>query len=109
MTEKVATEATDSRQPRSVVSFETFVLSLGANALVHLGEAPHPETGALAKLLPLARQTIDILGILADKTVGNLTDHEARVLQATLYDLRMRFIEHSGGAGPDPADGTPAA
>ena len=88
------------------VTFETFILSMGANALVHLGEVPHPETGEHAQHMLLARQTIDILGVLADKTKGNLTDQEARVLQATLYDLRMRFIECCGG---DKADGADAA
>lgn len=82
-----------SDDDRPDMNFETFVLSMGANALVHLGLVPHPETKAVSKDLELARQTIDILGVLADKTRGNLSATEERVLQATLYDLRMRFIE----------------
>ncbi len=85
----------------STVNFETFVLSMGANALVHLGEVPHPETDQRVVNLALAQQTIDILGVLSEKTRGNLTDQEARVLQATLYDLRMRFIEVFNGTAPE--------
>lgn len=84
-----------------LVTFETFILSMGANALVHLGEVPHPETGEQLQNLAMAEQTIDLLGVLAEKTRGNLTDGEARVLQATLYDLRMRFIECCGGGEDD--------
>ena len=83
---------------KSTVNFETFILSMGANALVHLGDVPHPETQQEMVDLALAQQTIDILGVLSEKTRGNLTDQEARVLQATLYDLRMRFIEACNGS-----------
>ena len=91
-------EQVSAEDAPSVVNFETFILSMGANALVHLGEDPHPETGDHERDLGLARQTIDLLSVLADKTRGNLTDQEARVLQATLYDLRVRFFECCGGA-----------
>ena len=110
MTEEQAAGSEADAPTTSAVNFETFVLSMGANALVHLGEVPHPETGDCTQQLTLARQTIDILGILSDKTKGNLTDQEARVLQATLYDLRMRFIEGCGGvdAGGDAESAAPA-
>lgn len=90
----------DALDAPSTVNFETFILSMGANALVHLGEVPHPETQQSVVDLGLAQQTIDLLGMLSEKTRGNLTDQEARVLQATLYDLRMRFIEVCNGTAP---------
>ncbi len=79
------------------VSFETFVMGMGTNALVHLGAVPHPETGEPKKSLELAKQTIDLLAMLEDKTRGNLTERERQILHATLYDLRMRFVECCGG------------
>jgi len=79
------------------IDFSTLVVSLSQTALVHLGEAPHPETGDKhpPRDLPLARQTIDLLGILQEKTKGNLTGDEERLLDQVLYDLRLRFVEVS--------------
>ncbi len=78
------------------LDFATFILSLSHSALVHLGEAPHPDGGEVPKKdLPLARQTIDMLGLLEEKTRGNLSGDEERLLSQILYDLRMRFVELS--------------
>jgi hypothetical protein len=77
------------------LDFATFVLSLSHSALVHLGEAPHPDGDPPKKDLALARQTIDMLGMLEEKTRGNLTGDEERMLSQILYDLRMRFLELS--------------
>ena len=79
------------------IDFSTFVLSLVHSALMHLGDAPDPAAEAELPNLGLARQTIDLLALLQDKTKGNLTGDEERVLQAALYDLRMRFVEVSKG------------
>ena len=75
------------------IDFATFVLSLSHSALMHLGEAPHPETNQVERNLPLARQTIDLLGLLEEKTKGNLSGDEERLLTQVLFDLRMRFVE----------------
>ena len=77
------------------VDFATFILSLSHSALMHLGEAPHPETGNVERNLPLARQTIDLIAMLDEKTKGNLTGDEERLVGQILYDLRMRFVELS--------------
>lgn len=77
------------------VEFTTFVLSLSHSALMHLGEAPDPETGGVLKNLLLARQTIDLIVMLEEKTKGNLTGDEERLLAQILFDLRMRFVEQS--------------
>ncbi len=80
------------------IDFYTFVLSLGSSAFVHLGDAPHPETGKPAEPdLLLAHQVIDILAMLRDKTKGNLTPEEERFLESLLTDLRIRFVERSAG------------
>jgi Domain of unknown function (DUF1844) len=77
------------------VDFTTFVLSLSHSALMHLGEAPSPESGEIEENLALARQTIDLVGMLEEKTRGNLTGDEERLIAQILFDLRMRFVERS--------------
>jgi hypothetical protein len=77
------------------IDFNTFVVSLASSALVHLGDAPSPESGKLEKQLAQGKQVIDLLGLLQEKTRGNLTDEEARLLQALLLDLRLRYVEAS--------------
>ena len=79
------------------LDFATFVLSMSHSVLMHLGEAPLPDGKIAKKDLPLARQTIDLLGLLEEKTKGNLSGDEERLLSQVLYDLRMRFVEVSGG------------
>ena len=82
--------------PLPEVSFATFIYSLSTSALVHLGEIPEPITEKMDKNLPLAKQTIDILGILQEKTKGNLTQEEENLLNNFLYDLRMRYVKAMG-------------
>ena len=74
------------------IDFYTFCLSLGSSVMVHLGDAPHPESGQPVTDLALAKQTIDILGMLQEKTKGNLTEEEAHLLDNLLVDLRLRFV-----------------
>jgi hypothetical protein len=76
------------------VDFTTFILSLSHSALMHLGEAP-TETGDVEVDLALARQTIDLIGMLEEKTKGNLTGDEERLIAQILFDLRMRYVERS--------------
>ena len=77
------------------VDFSSLCLSLGTSVLYHLGVVGDPETGAKAAApdLPLAQQTIDILGMLQVKTQGNLEAEETRLLEGLLFELRMRFVE----------------
>lgn len=75
------------------VDFHTFVLSLGSSALLHLGEIENPNDGASQKDLPLAKHTIDILVMLEEKTKGNLSTAEDRLMDSLLYDLRLRYVE----------------
>ena len=80
-------------RPAPEMDFTTFVLSLGSSALVHLGDTPHPDTNAPEPNLTMAKQTIDMLAMLRDKTQGNLDRDEASYLDALLYDLRLRYVE----------------
>jgi hypothetical protein len=82
--------------PLPELNFASFIYSLSTSALVHLGEIPEPITEKMDKNLPLAKQTIDILGIIQEKTKGNLTQEEETLLNNFLYDLRMRYVKAMG-------------
>lgn len=78
------------------VDFATLVQSFFVTALYHLGLAADPEAGEPpAPNLPAARQDIEILELLQEKTRGNLDTEEGRMLEDVLYELRMRFVEAS--------------
>ena len=84
-------EKTDYQLPE--INFATFIFSLNHSVLVHLGVMEDPSTGKKVKNLPIAKQTIDILGMLEEKTRGNLDDNEEKMLKNILYDLRMIYIK----------------
>lgn len=75
------------------IDFGTFVMSLASSALMHLGELGRPGDSGPRINLPLAKQTIDILGMLQEKTRGNLSDEEAQLVEHLLYDLRLKFVD----------------
>ena len=87
-------DAGKSQLPK--VNFATFIFSLNSSALVHLGILEDPATRKKVKHLPLAKQTIDILGMLEEKTRGNLTDDEEKMLKNILYDLRILYVKETG-------------
>ena len=88
------------------LSFAAFVLSLAHTAAVHFGDVPDPTTGQAAEAnLPAAKQMIDILSLLEEKTRGNLTAEERQLLDQLLYELRLRFVE-AGRSGNGPAEGS---
>jgi len=73
------------------VNFENFVFGLYNTARIHLG-FHDPETNRLIQNLPLARHTIDTLGMIQEKTSGNLTAPEINLLENLLYELRMNYL-----------------
>jgi len=75
------------------INFSTFIFSLNSSALVHLGAIADPTTGNINQELTIAKQTIDILAMLEEKTRGNLTDDEAKLLGHILHDLRIKFVQ----------------
>ena len=80
------------------LSFTAFVLSLASTAAIHFGDLPDPVTGEAAETnLDGAAQMIEILALLEQKTRGNLTNEEREMLGQVLYELRMRFVEATGG------------
>jgi len=91
--DKEAKAAPEQETQLPAVNFSTFVFSLSSSALLHFGEIPDPTSGEKKKDLAMAKQTIDILGMLEEKTKGNLTDDEGHLLTNILYDLRMRYVK----------------
>ena len=80
------------------LSFTAFVISLATTAAIHLGDLPDPATGQpLEPNLEGAKQMIEILTILEEKTRGNLTAEERQVLEQVLYELRLHYVDVSGG------------
>jgi len=77
------------------INFSTFILSLASSAAYHMGGFQDEVSGKTSVNLDLAKQSIDILAILEEKTKGNLNEEEANLLTHSLYDLRMKFVEIS--------------
>jgi hypothetical protein len=94
---KAEKEGEPPAQDLPTLDFSTFVLGLIGTAYVHLGDAPEAE-GDTARDLLMARQDIDLLGLLQEKTKGNLTGDEERLLEQALCDLRMRYVEVARGS-----------
>jgi hypothetical protein len=88
-------EDTKQEIPLPEISFINLIFSLSTSVLIQLGEIQDPVTQQLAKNLPLAKQTIDLIGMLKEKTKGNLTSDEEKLLENILYDLRMRYVKAS--------------
>jgi hypothetical protein len=87
-------KAADSGQMPKL-DFSTFVMSLSSTVLVHLGEIPDLQTGQAAVNIPLAKQTIDILGMIQEKSRGNLTCEEQRLIRDLLFELRVKFVQRT--------------
>ena len=88
--EKADTQKTEGPPPE--VNFAGFIMSLSAQALICLGEGLNPQGGKVDQDLPAARQMIDILGMLKEKTKGNLENDEAQLLDQILFELRMKYV-----------------
>ncbi len=75
------------------LDFSTFVLSLSTSVLMNLGLVENPVTKKTEKELPMARQTIDLLALLQEKTKGNLSKEEAKLLDDVLHELRVWYCK----------------
>jgi hypothetical protein len=96
--QKAASAAGKSEEERLLpgITFPSFIFSLSSTAFISLGAVPDPETGKAEKNLPLAKQTIDLLGLLREKTRNNLTPEEDHLFDHLLYDLRMAYVREVG-------------
>lgn len=100
MADETSERAKTADQKKSVplpkIDFSTFILSLNSSVLVQLGLIEDPATGQKTKNLALAKQTIDLLALLEEKTRGNLTTDEENILKNLLYELRMIYVKEKG-------------
>jgi len=91
--EEIPAEEEEPQTPLPEINFSTFIFSLNASALVHLGAIEDPASGKKVKNFPMAKQTIDILNMLEEKTRGNLNKDEENILKHILYDLRIAYVK----------------
>jgi hypothetical protein len=84
-------------------SFLSLIMSLASNAAASLGMMPHPVSGETGVDLKTAKHWIDVLGMLEEKTQGNLDSQEAQVLEGLLADLRMQYVSLTSAPTPPPA------
>jgi hypothetical protein len=91
--ERPTGQEAQAQEPLPEINFSTFIISLSTQALMHLGEIADPQSGKVLKDIPVAKQMIDIIGMLRDKTKGNLSAGEDRLTEDILYDLRMKYVE----------------
>jgi hypothetical protein len=75
------------------ITFPSLLLSLSTSALIQLGEIQDPVSKQTVKNLPLAKQTIDLIGMLKEKTKGNLTSDEEKLLENMLYELKLWYVK----------------
>ena len=77
------------------LDFSTFIMSLTSSAFYHLGDIADPETGKTETNLPAVQQTIEMLIMLKEKTEGNLSEEEGKLLEQLIYELQMKFMKKS--------------
>ncbi len=95
---EAAAPASEKAAVDEPVTFASFIIGLGMQALCHLGDMENPVTRRVERDLAAARHVIDILGIVREKTRNNLEPGEQQLLDSTLYDLRIRFVQLARGA-----------
>lgn len=83
----------EHHEPLPEINFSTFVISLSTQALMQLGEIANAVSGEVEVDAPAAKQMIDLLAMLKEKTAGNLSANEDRLMQDILFDLRMKYVE----------------
>jgi hypothetical protein len=94
--------SSESDAPREAprVDFSMLVQSIAFSALHYLGLMTEPEGGRTpARDLPLARHNIEILEVIEEKTRGNLSPEEAKLIASLLYEVRMHFVEAAKSQG----------
>jgi hypothetical protein len=89
-------ETPEQEIPLPEINFINFLFSLSTSALIQLGEIQDPVTQKATKNLPLAKQTIDLIIMLREKTKGNLAPDEEKLMENILYDLRIRYVKGTG-------------
>ena len=92
-----AATSSESHPLAPPLTFSSFVFSLGTSSLMLMGESLDPQQPSPPVNLPQAKEIIDILSMLEEKTKGNLSSEEASVLGDMLYTLRMKYVSATSG------------
>jgi hypothetical protein len=92
-TEAPKSEADQNRQSVSETGFTNLIISLGTSAMIHMGVIDNPVTKKKEKDLNMAKQEIDLIMMLKEKTVNNLTEAEKKAITQVLSELQTRFVE----------------
>ena len=100
VTQDTQTASEHTHEPAPPLAFSSFIFSLGTSALMLMGEKLSPDQPNAPVNLPQAKEIVDILSILEEKTKGNLTSDEAAVMKDMLYTLRMKYVEAASGKKP---------
>lgn len=91
-----------AEQPQAMeVNFLNYITSLGFQAMIFLGEIPNPVTNEVDKNLDQAKFLIDTLSMLGEKTAGNLSDQEKELLENSVYELQMKYVQISSAGESD--------
>lgn len=88
---------TEANQFYPEINFSSFILELTTSALYHFGDYPDPVSKKTEKNLPAAKQTIDILTMIRNKTTGNLDEDEKSLIEGVLYELQLRYVKETVG------------
>jgi len=97
LADKVQGSEGDAQQEQAVeINFLNYITSLGFQAMIFMGEIPNPVTNEVDKNLEQAKFLIDTLSMLREKTEGNLNEQEKTLLENSVYELQMKFVQASG-------------
>lgn len=99
----------ETTQDRNSQLFLSLVTSMHMGAMFQMGKVASPMTGEIERNIPQAQYTIDLLGMLEVRTAGNLTTDEASLLNRTLSELRMNFIDESAKGANEVSDSEPVS
>lgn len=100
--------AEETPQNRHHALFVTLIQQYQMQAWVSLGKLKNPVTDKIERNVELAGMSIDMLEMIKEKTRGNITEDERRFLEQTLSDLRLNYVEESGGKGTGEQEDSPA-
>ena len=89
-------------EQKNELLFTQIIFMFQSAAMQHLGKVKNPLTDRIERDLDQARHTIDILGMLEEKTRGNLNPHGKQFLEHVLFELRMNYVDEANRPPPSP-------
>jgi hypothetical protein len=93
-TEPVHEVKTDpERESVPKIDFPTLIMSFASASMISMGLVPDPVTGEIQENLLIAQQNIDVISLLREKTRGNVSPDEEKLMEQILYELRMHYVE----------------